>query len=499
MEGDMKLTKELLCRAAMSACVAGAFFPLGAGAADDAQSLKAEIDALKKEIQELRGLVKGSRDGAATKQEVTALQKEVREAKEASIKPPPDKSVSIFGGTVTIYGTLNADAGTVERTGATVSATALNSLVGAPGATPTNHPNHYQVRSNSSNLGFRGNRPLWGGLSAFFQIESAIGIDGNASTLAGRDTFVGISGGFGSLLYGGNIDSPYKRGVQGKDPFFATGIATQKGILGSPGFNVASVNAVTGTTIGGNAANAQQQNAGFDARLNNLVMYRSPSIKGFSGEIAYGANEQKSNSVAIPQIDPDVWSLLLRYEMGPIFASYGYERRDDVFGLNSLLTLVPGTGVTGAAFGLPAGASSKDIGNKVGLGYTFGDTDVLLVWENLKYGTNVGAVTEYDRNAWVGSVTHRIGPHRGIVSYGKADAGSCTLAAGAACSTAGLGATQWALGYVYNLDKATALYAFWTRITNERAAAYNFGVSGAPAAGVGADPQALALGVRYQF
>jgi predicted porin len=494
----MKLTKELLCRAVMSACVAGAFIPVGAGAADDMQSLKAEIDALKKETQELRGLVKGSRDAAATKQEVTALQKEVREAKEASIKSAPDKSVSIFGGTVTIYGTLNADAGTVQRTGATVSATALNSLVGAPGASPTDVPNRYTLRSNSSNLGFRGNREVGGGLSAVFQIESAIGIDGGASTLAGRDTFLGISGGFGTVLYGGNIDSPYKRGVQGKDPFFVTGIATQKGILGSPGFNVASVNAVAGTTVGGNAANAQQQNAGFDARLNNLVMYRSPVFSGLSGEIGYGLNEQKSTSVGT-QFNPDVWSLQLRYEMGPVFASYGYERRSDVFGLNSLLTFVPGTGVTGAAFVLPAGASSRDIGNKLGLGYTFGDTDVLLVWENLEYGTNFGAVTKYDRNAWVGSATHRIGPHRGIVSYSKADAGSCTLAAGTACSTAGLGATQLALGYAYSLDKATALYAFWTRITNQQAAAYNFGVSGAPAAGVGADPQALALGVRYQF
>ena len=268
----MKLTKELLCRAVMSACVAGTFIPVGAGAADDTQSLKAEVDALKKEIQELRGLVKGSRDAAATKQEVTALQKEVREAKEASIKPPPDKSVTVFGATVTVYGTLNADAGTVERTGATVSTTALNSLVTAPGAAPTNLPNRYTMRSNSSNIGFRGTRPLWGGLSAVFQIESSIGIDGGASTLAGRDTFVGLSGGFGSVLYGGNIDSPYKRGVQGKDPFFVTGIATQKGILGSPGFNVASVNAVAGNTVGGNAPGAQQQNAGFDARLNNLVM-----------------------------------------------------------------------------------------------------------------------------------------------------------------------------------------------------------------------------------
>ena len=74
-------------------------------------------------------------------------------------------------------------------------------------------------------------------------------MDGAASTLAGRDTFVGLTGGFGSVLYGANMDSPYKRGVQGKDPFYATGIATQKAILGSPGFNVVSGSAVAAAGV----------------------------------------------------------------------------------------------------------------------------------------------------------------------------------------------------------------------------------------------------------
>ena len=251
--------------------------------------------------------------------------------------------------------------------------------------------------------------------------------------------------------------------------------------------------------VGGNAAGAQQQNAGFDARLNNLVMYRSPVFKGFSGEFAYGANEQKSNTTAAAQIDPEVWSLLARYEMGPWFASYAHERRKDVFGLNSLTTIVPGTGVTGALFAPPAGASSTDTGNKLGLGYSFRDTDVLFVWENLKYKTNAGAVSAYGRDAWVASVSHRFGPHRAIASYGRAGPGSCTLAAGGSCSTAGLGAKQWGVGYDYTLDSTTSLYAFWSRITNDSAAAYNFGISGAPAAGVGTDPEALALGIRYKF
>ena len=467
-------------RLTISTLVAAAMVPPSVMAADDVQTLRSEIDALKKEVKDMKG-------AAATP------------AAKPATEPGPAWTGSIGGATLELYGTLNADVGTVERTGATASATALNSLVGAPGLTPTNHPRHGQLRSNSSNFGIRGERPLFSGLKVVFQVESALGVDGNASTLAGRDTFVGLSGGWGSVLYGGNIDTPYKRGVQGKDPFFATGVATQKGILGSPGFNVASVSAVAGTTVGGQAANAQQQNAGFDIRANNLLMYRSPVLAGFSGEVGYGLDEQKANSTATAQIDPKLISLLGRYEAGRLWVSYAYEQHDDVFGLNSLLTFVPGTGVTGAQFNPPAGGSSKDTGNKVGVAYTIGSTELLAVWERLKYETNVGSVTGYKRDAWVGSISHRFGPNRVIASYSKAGAGTCSLATGANCSTTGLGAKQLALGHVYDVDRATSLYTFWTRITNDQAAAYNFGVSGAPAAGVGADPQALALGIRYRF
>ena len=466
------------------AIVAGALLAPGlTQAADDAAALRAEIEALKKEVQELRSLVKGRIAETAPGQ---------------ALRPagPKDLSTTVLGATVTLYGTLNADAGTVERTGATASAAALNSLVGAPGLSPSNSPSRSILRSNSSNFGIRGVRPIAGGVSAVFQVETSVAADGGSGTVGGRDTFLGLVGSFGSVLYGGNIDSPYKRAVQGKDPFFATGIATQKGILGSPGFNVTSVNAVAGTTIGGNAAGAQQQNAGFDTRLNNLVMYRSPVVAGFSGELAYGLNEQKTAS----GIKPTVISAVARYDRGPWFASYAFEERKDVFALNSLQTLVPGTGSTGALFVPSSGASSKDSANKVGVGFKlFSSTELLLVWENLKYTTSAGAVREYERDAWVGSVNHRMGRHHAIVSYGKAEAGSCNLASGDACSTRGLGAEQWALGYVFDLDPSTWLYAFWTQIRNEDAAAYNFGVSGAPAAGVGADPKGLALGIRYRF
>lgn len=394
-------------------------------------------------------------------------------------------------GSVTIYGTLNVDYELVKREGATAAGVPLNSLV--PAGTGVNSARRDRVSSNSSNIGFRGTEDLGGGLKAVWQIESAIAMDGGTSTLAGRDTYAGLTGNWGTLLFAGNHDSPYKRAVQGKDPFYATGVATQKGILGSPGFNVASVNAVSGITVGGNTGAppgaAVVQNAGFDARLNNMVFYRSPVFNGFSGEIAYGAREQKT-----PTLKPSVVSLQVRYEQGPYFLTYAYERRDDVFGLNSIVT---GT--------VPTAGSSEDTANKVGAGYRWdgrwGSTEFLAVWENLDYETSVPAsgVTAFDRDAWVVSATHRFANHRVSVSYSDADEGSCTLATGGPCSTSGLGAKQYALGYAYSFSKRTDGYLHWTKIKNDAAASYNFGVTGAPAAGPGADPQAIALGLRHRF
>jgi hypothetical protein len=175
----MKAIKRLQ-RAAIGACVAGVSF--GAGAVDDVRGLKAEVDALKKEVQQLRALIQGNREQAATKQEGTPIQNEVRQANEMPAKVPAEgRTVHILGTPVTIYGTLNADAGIVERKGATAATTALNSMVGAPGASPTNpdQPLHTAVEFVEHRLPRK--REPRGGVSAVFQVESAIGIEARRS------------------------------------------------------------------------------------------------------------------------------------------------------------------------------------------------------------------------------------------------------------------------------------------------------------------------------
>ena len=55
-------------------------------------------------------------------------------------------------------------------------------------------------------------------------------------------------------------------------------------------------------------------------------------------------------------------------------------------------------------------------------------------------------------------------------------------------------ATQWTLGYNYNLSKRTKVYGYYTRVNNNSGAAYNV-----PAAAVGKDFSSFALGVRHNF
>ena len=388
---------------------------------------------------------------------------------------------------VTIYGTFNMDVENVSNKGGTASGTA-NSLVGATGATPTDSAARNRGSSNSSNIGFRGTEDLGGGLKAIWQMESSLNLDASGGTLAGRNTYLGLAGEFGSIKFAGGHDSPYKDAVQGKDPFFVTGIATQKGILGSPGFGTIS----TTLAPGGVASTS----VGYDMRLNNAIFYATPNMNGLTGEIAYVVNEGKSTTTTASPVDPTVISMNVKYDQGPLFLAFAYETRDDHFGL---------TGI-GAATGSTAntGTTSKDTGTKLGLGYKLDTTEFLLVYEMLEYensGTTTN-VNNYERDAFVASVSHSIGNNRFSLSFGKADEGSCSLTSGAACSTSGLGATQTILGYAHSLSKSTQLYAHYTEIDNDDKASYFFGVAGAASGlpgAVGADPKGLALGMRHKF
>ncbi len=126
-------------------------------------------------------------------------------------------------------------------------------------------PNVYRVVSNSSRFGLRGVESLGGGLNAIFQIENgSIAATQGGGNLGGRDTFVGLSGGWGTFKMGRYL-APYDdiHGIFGNDNTAATSILSTASVW-AQGFA------------------GQPVNGGFDDRLQQSIRYDMPSMWGFN-------------------------------------------------------------------------------------------------------------------------------------------------------------------------------------------------------------------------
>lgn len=380
-------------------------------------------------------------------------------------------------GTVQIYGTLNTNVQTTERKGATAAGTAgLASLAAVP--TGLNAASRNAMSVDSSNLGFRGTENLGNGWKANFQIETSANIDGdNQRPLANRNSKVGLAGNFGEVFFG-NWDTPFKAATYGnmvQDPFRSTDVFGYQSIMSSPGFNQRSGGYSSGTN-----------NASFDNRGANTLAYWSPVYKGFSGKLAYSANELRTANT-----NPSLWSAVVNYNSGPLSLLYAYEEHKDAFGLTVMQATSTGT-------------ASKDKGHRFGAGYKFGGTTVSALWERLDFENSgtVAGVTNFRRDAWQLGLLHRTGNHEFKLRYNEAQDGSCSRVAGN-CSTSGLGAKQWTLGYGYYFSQRTEGYVFYTKLINDQSASYTLTIGGAPGvisgAGVGSDPSAAGIGIRHLF
>ncbi len=380
--------------------------------------------------------------------------------------------------TVQIYGSLNVNFQNTERSGATAAGTTGLATLSAP-ASGVNATSRNAMSTDSSNIGFRGVEDLGGGLKATFQIETSANIDGqNLAAIGNRNSKVGLAGAFGEVFFG-NWDTPFKAATYGTnvgDPFRSTDVYAYQSIMSSPGFRQRSVVYQSGTNT-----------AAFDQRAGNSLNYWTHVYNGFSGKLAYSANEGKTATR-----NPSLWSAVLNYDNGPLSLLYAYEQHNDAFGLSVMQAASTGT-------------SSRDKGQRLGAGYKFGTTIVSGLWERLDYNNSgtVAGVTGFKRDAWQLGALHTMGPHLFKLRYNRAQDGSCSNVAGN-CTTAGLGANQWTLGYGYTLSKRTEGYVFYTKLKNDQSASYTFSVAGnadvvTGATGVGSDPSAFGVGIRHSF
>lgn len=157
---------------------------------------------------------------------------------------------------------------------------------------------------STSRIGFRGTEDLGGGLKANFQLEQGINLVSGAGGTFNRQSWVGLSGGFGEVKFG-NTTTAYDD------------IATAAG----PGFdsNVFDSSDIMFT-----------QDA-YTSRPGSVIYYATPDFGGFSAAASYSLNTAKN----------DYTSLRLSYAAGPLAVNLGYQDESDAN--NEKFTVVNGS------------------------------------------------------------------------------------------------------------------------------------------------------------
>jgi predicted porin len=325
-----------------------------------------------------------------------------------------------------------------------------------------------------SEIGFKGEERLGGGLSAWFQCASTFDLRGESQTgFCTRNSALGLKGGFGSV-YIGNWDTPFKR-------------TTSPTLVGANDLGVwGAAFLLTGDSIT-DAVGANR--ASFRKRQSNSINYDSPTFGGFQVMGTFSSSQPATGTLSsATNSKPRLWSLGGQYSAGPLYVSAAYEEHRDYAG--------------------PTGPdSSRDRGWQLGAAYTVGPVRFGGLYTRQKFDVVGGDVTA---KAWHAGVDWTIaGPHGLKASYTQA--GNMTGVAGAIVGTPSgpgyrpaptpgmdTGARLYAVRYIYNFSKRTEFDAGYVRLHNDSGAAYNLGGLNAQHAN-GERQSAWAFAMRHSF
>jgi predicted porin len=301
------------------------------------------------------------------------------------------------------------------------------------------------VTSTASRIGFKGAEDLGGGLAAIWQIESGFNADEQSGSLATRNTFVGLKGGFGTVL-AGNHDTPMKLLGRMVDPFADT-LADSRNVLGA---------VRTGANI-------------FDMRTKNTVAYVSPNWSGFTMAAAYVADWSATTS--LDSQNTDAYSINAVYNNGPLMLGAAYETHNGF-----------GSGVGGVG-------TNSDMWRIVA-GFDVAGFKLAGLYEQIG-----GDVAAYNRDAYGLFATYNMGAWAFKADY---------MAAQESDAPGGNdGADQWTAGADYSLSKRTVVYGYYARTSNDNVGGYGLGAgagsSDQTVGNLGSNPSTFSMGVKHAF
>ena len=346
-----------------------------------------------------------------------------------------------------------------------------------------NHDRRWSIDTSNSRFGFRGREMLGGGLSTIWQIETRVRFDTGAGNFwaGGRNSFLGLTGGFGTVKLG-NMDTIYKEYGAQVGSFF-----------GVSSGNFVSPSAVLSAHGLGLEGGSGFDDSGFHIRAPNSIQYESPEFGGFQFGLQYRPDEAKGNPGR--DLNADLWSVGVKYEAGPLYASIQHERHNDWLDASASLA---------AAGVVPAlNTSSKDSATRISAGYRITPNHKLtgdISWLEWKESGSpvAGDFASFERTTWaIGWEARWGGPWRTEINYVAADEGDCSFTGGVPCDTDGLGGSMFSLGAAYSFSKRTFVFALFSKLKNDELAQFSNTNTFDP--NTGADTTSFAVGVSHSF
>jgi len=360
--------------------------------------------------------------------------------------------------------------------------------------------NMNRVSTNSSLIGFKGAEALGNGLTAVFQFESGVGFDGAGALGVTRDSFVGIAGGFGTVVLG-NLTGPTRALGGAVDVNSgATSIGSNGALLGKLGNNLLNTTDVNSNysmaptytlnsagvptpvaSQNGTCARSSTCVSIFDNRWKNAVAYVSPTFAGLNATVAYVADENKAFHGASSAINTRGYDLGVKYANGPVMAAVTYNA---------------------VSLGNSANTDVSDF--RIGGTYDFGIASIRALFDHARadHFTGVGTATQ---NVFGLGGTFNVTPAGKLLAqaYFARDVKYNGNSQG------DTGAKLFEVGYEHSLSKRTILKAVYAHLNNDDKANYDYGInavgiSTSPAVagttpGLGATLNGIQLGLRHSF
>ena len=364
---------------------------------------------------------------------------------------------------VTVYGVADASFDVVR-----ISGDANNEL-----------GNTTRVSTNSSLLGFKGAESLGNGLTAVFQYESSVGFDNAGALGATRDSYVGLAGGFGTVVLG-NLTGPTRALGSAVDVNAgATGIGANTALIGKLGNNLLGTTDTSGNYAGGSTCARNSTCASiFDTRWKNAIAYVSPSFAGLNATVAYVANENKALN-GLAAANTTGYDVGVKYANGPAMAAVTYNA---------------------VSVGNAADLKVSDL--RVGGSYNFGMASVRALFD-LARADNFGG-NKVTQAVYGFGATFNVTPASKLL--GQVYVARDLKVNGS--SSDDTGAKLFEIGVEHSLSKRTMLKATYAMINNDKAATYDFGINAAGirtgalpggANAVGGTVSGLSFGLRHTF